>query len=335
MGGKEQVLITGAGGFLGSRTVEILVDRGFEVRALDRKTSRTDHISPPGVEICCGDVTEVESLRPAFKGVDYVIHLAADTSGTEEGGRRVTIQGTKNILDLCASHSIKKLIYISSCSVYGVADYEPGKIVDENALLERFPERRGPYSWAKFEAEKLVTDFMLREKVPVVCLRPGTIYGFGGEYYSSMVGFSLRRKIFAVIGNGEFVLPLVYIDDLVEAILLAISSEKSDGQVYNVVDPHRIDKKQYANSLIRKLYPDAWIFYFPYGLLSATVMLQEKLFSLLKRQPILTNYRLISSQKPIFYDSSKIMNDLGWKSLVSFDEAVERIVAAHGQSNKP
>lgn len=327
MPARGRVLVTGASGFLGRRIVEMLVERGRPVRALVRKTSRIDPLRLPGVEIFIGDVTDAESLQLAFAGIDYVVHAAADTSGTEAGARQVTIQGTRNILDLCASHPVEMLVYISSCAVYGVADYAPGQVVDENAGLERFPERRGAYSWGKLEAEKLVTEFMKHGKSSAICLRPGTIYGCGGENYTPLIGFSLGSQVFAVIGDGRFVLPLVYVDNLVEAILAALAQEKSRGQVYTVVDPQPIDKKRYMDGCIRKLYPRAWCFYLPYGLLSAAVALQEKVCGVLKRQPVLTRYRLTSSQKPILYDASKIMNDLGWRPSVSFDEAVARIVA--------
>jgi nucleoside-diphosphate-sugar epimerase len=321
------VLVTGASGFLGRRTVEILVKRGFSVRALVRKTSRIDHLRLNNVAVVYGDVTDSESLRSAFEGVDYVIHAAADTSGSLEGGRLTTIQGTRNVLDLCDLHQVKKLIYISTCSVYGIAEYADQQLVDEGAALEPFPEQRGAYSWAKLEAEKLVARFMTDGKTPVVCLRPGTIYGPGGENYTPMIGFSLRDKIFTVIGSGEFVMPLVYVDNLVEAILVAMTQEQSAGEVYTVVDPQRIDKKRYMESFIRKLHPSALVFYLPYSLLAAAVALQEKVFGILKHKPILTSYRLVSSQKPVFYDASKIMKQLGWRPAVCFEEAVARIIA--------
>lgn len=322
----KRVLVTGASGFLGQRIVAMLVERGFSVRALVRKTSKTNHLCLPGVELYYGDVTNAESMVPAFEGVGYVIHAAAGTGGAPEIARRVTVEGTRNILDLCVSHSIKKLVYISSCSVYGVADYETGQVVDEDASLERFPERRGVYSLAKLEAENLVTGCMAQGKIAAVCLRPGTIYGCGGENFTPMVGFSIGNKLFVVIGDGSFVMPLVYIDNLVEAIIVAMTGDNSIGQVYNVVDLQKVDKKSYMECLIHKLYPQAIFLYFPRSLFSAIVAVQELVFRVLRRPPILTTYRLTSSQKPIFYNASKIMNDLGWRSSVSFEEAVDRII---------
>jgi nucleoside-diphosphate-sugar epimerase len=106
-----------------------------------------------------------------------------------------------------------------------------------------------------------------------------------------------------------------------------MTQEQSAGEVYTVVDPQRIDKKRYMESFIRKLHPSALVFYLPYSLLAAAVALQEKVFGILKHKPILTSYRLVSSQKPVFYDASKIMKQLGWRPAVCFEEAVARIIA--------
>lgn len=318
--------MTGASGFLGSRTVEVLSEQGCSVHALVRKTSRIDNLHLPNVTIFHGDVSESESLKSAFKGAEYVIHAAADTRGTEEGGRLGTIQGTRNILECCASSKVKKLVYISSCSVYGVTAYKDGQLVDENMAVEHVPEQRGAYSWAKLEAEKLVAHFMEQEEIPVVCLRPGTIYGPGGAVYSPMVGFSLGSRVFAVIGNGESILPLVYIDSLVAAIILSLTNENSNGQIYNVVDLDRVNKKCYMDKLIRRLYPRSKSFYLPYSLLYFLVMIQERLLTALKREPVLTCYRLNASQKPIVYDATKIVKDLNWQPVVSFDEAVANLI---------
>ena len=323
---KRDVLVTGASGFLGRRIVEVLVERRIPVRALVRKTSRVNHLRLPGVTLFYGDITDADSLSPAFKEVDSVVHAAAGNRGTDGEILRATVEGTRNILDLCSFNSIGKLVYISSCSVYGVADYAAGQVIDENASLERFPERRGVYSLAKFEAEGLVAAFMALKKVPTVCLRPGTIYGPGGENFTPMVGFSIANKVFAVIGSGGMILPLVYIDNLVQAILVAMADEKSSGQVYNVVDLQKVDKKQYMDAFIQKLYPRSQSFYVPLDLLAGIVAVQEKILGLFSIKPILTSYRLASSQNSVIYDASKISKHLGWQSLVTFEEAVKSLI---------
>jgi nucleoside-diphosphate-sugar epimerase len=323
----RKVLVTGASGFLGRRIVAVLSARGAQVHALVREASRIDRLLLPNVTLFRGDVAVADSLHPAFAGVEYVVHAAADTSGSAEAGRSSTVRGTATVLELCERHKVGKLVHISSCSVYGISDYPPWQVVTEESSLERFPERRGAYSHAKLEAERLVARAMERGTVPAVCLRPGTIYGPGGEPFTPMMGFSLGRTFFAVIGDGSFVLPLVYVDNLVEAILAAMLSPASTGKFYNVVDPAKVTKRDYMEAVVRRLYPAARTLYLPLGLLKTAVSLQAGLFRALKKAPVLTTYRLMSSQKPVIYDASRIARELGWKPAVSLQAASAAIIA--------
>jgi nucleoside-diphosphate-sugar epimerase len=321
-----RVLVTGATGFLGRRLVESLAHRGYPVRSLARKLSNIKPLEKVSTEIYYGDVADMESLHAAAQGVDVIVHAAADTAGNEDDGRISTLLGTQNIIDLGREKAIKKIIYISSCSVYGVADYKKGQLVDETASLERYPEKRGSYSNAKYKAEQLVLDAMKNDKLPAVCLRPGTIFGPGGEIYTPMMGFAMGSKVFATIGPGDFELPLIYIDNLVDAIIRTIEKEESIGQIFNVVEPAGLSKKEYIELLMKRLYPDARYFYIPYWFLYSAVWGQEILTWLLRRKPFLTRYRLTSSQRKIRYDSGKIQDILDWKPPYSMEEATERIV---------
>lgn len=320
------VLVTGAPGFLGRRLVEELACKGYNVRALARKLSNIEPLSSLNLEIFFGDVGSEDSLRAAFEGIEYVIHAAADTGGSEEEGKLSTIRGTRNILALCEQFRVKKLVYISSCSVYGVGDYSDGQIVSEESSLERFPEKRGYYSHAKLEAEQLVTSAMERNAFPIVCLRPGTIYGPGGDIYTPMMGFSIGNKFFAVIGDGRFVLPLVYLDNLVDSIVAAMNNHESTNKIYNVVDPVKVTKKDYISGLVKKLYPDSCAIYIPFTVIKMMVFFQEKLFQAIGRRPFLTRYRLIASQRPILYDVSKIIDELAWAPPVSVEEAFDNLI---------
>jgi nucleoside-diphosphate-sugar epimerase/predicted dehydrogenase len=320
-----RVLVTGGTGFLGKALVRRLVADGYRVRVLARKLAQVDAVHDLGAEVCWGDVADVESFDQAMSGCDRVVHLAAGTSGSERDSQTATLQGTRNLLELCGRHSPKRLVYISSCSVYGVADYPAGALVTEASTLERFPERRGSYSASKQEAETYVSDFVKAGGVPTVILRPGTIYGPGGELYTPLIGFSIGST-YIVIGTGATVLPFVYVDNLVDAVVLSLEKDEAVGEVFNVVDPERLDKRTYMNQVIRRANAGARVVYFPYSLLYGITWMQERAFALMKRRPVLSCYRLTSSQKSLLYDSSRLAGRLGWKAKVSLVEAMDRLV---------
>ncbi|HUL00075.1 MAG TPA: NAD-dependent epimerase/dehydratase family protein, partial [Nitrospirota bacterium] len=329
---SEKVLVTGGTGFLGNALIRRLINEGYPVRVLARKLSKIEHLKALGVEIFFGDVADLESLTAAFQGIDLVLHAAADTAGSSKAGELSTIQGTRNVIDFCRQFKVKKLIYISSCSVYGVADYKQGHVVTEESALERFPERRGHYSLAKLKAEQLVTEAIKEKRLPIVCLRPGTYFGPGGDIFTPMMGFAVSHKLFIIIGKGDFSLPLVSIDNLVDAIIMVMQKSEGIGKVYNVVDSNPPTKKQYVESFLKKLYPNAKYIYLPYFMFYGIVYLQEIMINMLKRSPFLTRYRLVSSQKKISYDSSRIRNELKWTPPATMQDAYEKVI--HYERNK-
>jgi nucleoside-diphosphate-sugar epimerase len=324
--GKKRVLVTGASGFLGRRLTELCIEDGYDVRALVRKLSGAERLKELGAEVFFGDVADLTSVEAAFEAVDLVVHAAADTAGDEREGPISTVQGTKNVLRMCRKFDIKRLVYISSCNVYEIATAGKGASIREDSMIERFPERRGAYTEAKLEAERLVLEAIESEEVQAVCLRPGTIFGPEGEVFTPMMGFAAGAKVFLIIGSGRFVLPFVYIDNLIHAILAALTNPNASGRTYNVVDPYRVTKKDYVEKILKKLYPKAKYVYMPYPFMHSVVLMQELLCRILKRKPFLTRYRLISSQKSILYSSERIEKELEWRPVVALDDAVSEII---------
>lgn len=331
MPNNQTILITGASGFVGKRLVSQMVQRGYNVRAFIRKSPPPQELTVPGVTLCYGDITDASSLAAAFVGVDAVIHAAAGNKGTDAEIRRATVEGTRHILELCAANPGVKLVHLSSCNVYEIASHRHGGCIDEQSALEPHPEQRGIYTLAKMEAEQLVTAAMATSANPIVCLRPGTVYGPGGNPYTPMIGLSWHNRLFMVFGDGAMILPLIHIDNLIEAIVFALAAAATNGAIYNVVDSQQVTKRQYMEALMAKLYPGALNLYIPMPLLTMAVALGEGVCSLLRIAPPLTKYRLLSSQNPVIYATSRIQTDLGWHSTVNFEQAVDDLVAYHQQ----
>jgi nucleoside-diphosphate-sugar epimerase len=323
------VLVTGATGFLGGRLVEVLNRQGYRIKALVRKSSKTAHLQALGVELCIGDLQDRASIEMAMRGAQVVVHAAADTRGEAQVGFDATVQGTSNVIKSAHTTGIDQLIYISSCSVYGIAACRRGQVIDETGPLEPSPEQRGNYSNSKFAAEEIVRAAMKSDTPSITCLRPGTIWGPGGENFTPMMGLSLGSRLIVIIGSLGFVLPLVYLDNLVDAIILCIGHPAARGSIFNIVDKQKIDKKIYAREVLKPLMRGALFVRLPYWALYFAVACQEALCRAVERPPVLTRYRLISSQRSVVYGTDKIRHRLGWTPAVGFEQAVQATLG-HG-----
>jgi nucleoside-diphosphate-sugar epimerase len=326
---RTKVLVAGATGFLGGRLAARLVDEGYRVRAFARRRSNTDALKKLDVEIALGDLGDESSVAAAVSGVDIVVHAAAGTSGTAQDSYTATIQGTRNILEACKLDRVKKLVYISSCNVYEVAGYAENQLVTEEAQLERFPSRRGNYTAAKLQAEGLVTEAMKDDHCRIVVLRPGTLYGPGAEVYTKMMGISFGARFFLVFGDGDSALPLVHVDNAVDAVVECMRRSAADNQVFNVVDQDLVTKRMYMKQVVAPLYPQATMIFCPMSLLIAATWLQERVLGLLGKTPYLTVYRLVSSQKRVRYSTSKIEATICWRSRIRFEEGAEQQITEH------
>jgi 2-alkyl-3-oxoalkanoate reductase len=332
---QAKVLVTGATGFLGERLVKRLVNEGYGVRALARKTSNIEVLNRYGVETVWGDLGDKSSVVGAAKGIEILVHAAAGTSGTARDSEIATIDGTRNVLEACRINCVKKLIYISSCSVYEVAGYAENQVVTEEAQIERFSQRRGRYSAAKLQAEALVTEVLNRDGYSTVVLRPGTFYGPGAEVYTPMIGISLARRVFVIFGDGGGGLPLVYVDNVVDSIIQCITNNTADNQVFNVVDRDPVTKKMYIEQIVKPIYPKAMVIYCPMSLLLLVAWIQEKLFAIIRKQPVHSLYRLRSSQNCVRYSTGKIKNMIGWQSHITFEQGAEQVRMWHKRPAVP
>jgi len=328
-----KVLVTGATGFLGGRLAKRLVVDGHEVRALVRRSSATSALDALNVELALGDLCDASSVSAAVDGVDIVVHAGAGTRGTAEDSE-ATIEGTRNILEGCRKHRVGKLIHVSTCNVYETAGLADGAVVTEESQLERFPQRRGDYTAAKLRAEALVTKAMAEGGLPTVVLRPGTMYGPGGELFTRMMGASFARRVFVVFGYGNCALPLVHVDNAVDAIVGCISSSAANRGVFNVVDLDRVSKRMYMEHVVKRLYQNVLVVYFPLWLLFFLTWLLERLAAILGKEPPLTVYRLASSQRCIRYSAAKIQSTVAWRPRIRFEQGARQLIESHGRSHE-
>jgi predicted dehydrogenase/nucleoside-diphosphate-sugar epimerase len=313
------VLVTGASGALGGEVVKRLRAEGRRVRVLVR---RPPEVVPDGVEVALGDLGDPSAVDRAVRGAKTVIHAGAAMKGGWVEHETGTVRGTQHVLDACLKHRVQKLVHVSSMSVIDWAGSANDAPVDENTPFEPRAEERGSYTRAKLEAEKLVTAFARRHGFATVILRPGQIFGGKIPLLTPAVARKAGKR-WLVLGGGDVRLPLVYMDDVVDAILLAADGPLRNGEVIQLVDDYTPTQDEL---LAQVLGPRAKTLHLPRPILFGLGKFSEFPLGLLKRQSPVAAYRLKSALARRTFQSVNA-ELLGWKPRVGAREGIRRVTS--------
>ncbi len=220
-------LVTGSNGFIGSFLVERLIKQGHTVRCMVRKTSNLKWLKGLDVEYVYGELSDPASLELAVKEVDWVFHLAGVTKARDEAGYiKANTTGTRNLLNACRDHaSIKKFVFVSSQAAGGPAVKGKARTeFDEPAPVSA-------YGRSKLLAEEAVLEY--KDEFPVTIIRPPSVYGPRDVDVYQMFQ-QVNRGLLPVLGFGNGRASMVYIDDLLEGMLLAAQNPKADGKIFYI-----------------------------------------------------------------------------------------------------
>lgn len=307
-------LVTGAAGFLGSKLVRALRARGHSVRVLLRKPNAA-FASDSGMQTVIGDLGDPRSVDHAVNGAAVVYHVGAAMKGSVRDFEAGTLWGTRNIIDACARHGSKRLVYVSSMSVFDHAGRDPAQTMTESSAYEPHPDWRGAYTRTKLIAERAVLDAIRDSALPAVILRPGQIFGPGAEKVTPNAVISLAGRWVAV-GPGDMSLPLVFVRDVIDALLLAGENPQAIGKVFNIVDTTQVTQQEYLDRAKEKLGDELKVVRVPTGLFMCLGWGVELLGKLLKRDVPLTRYRVRSLRPLANFNVSAARDVLGWKPRV-------------------
>lgn len=310
------VLVTGASGAFGRAILDRVLERGLTVRAMVRRIP--DH-PIEGVEYAVGNLGDPEFVDGAVKGANTVIHCGAVVKGTEEDHQAGTIRGTQNVVDSALAHNVSQVVYISSMSVIDNLGLD-GKVVDEAVGTEPRSAERGAYTRAKLEAEGIVTNAVESKSLPAVVLRPGAIIG-GGVALAGLGGaMGGGASRFLVLGDGEVNVPLVYIDDAVDAVMAAMDRKLVDGQIIQICD----NEAWTQNRVLSTLDPTKKLVHVPRPVVFALGRATEPLFAKMGKSSPLAEYRLRSALSKMRFESERAHDLLGWTPAVGVREGIAR-----------
>jgi len=239
-----KILVTGGAGFIGSHLVDALASMSdTEIVVLDNLTHGSvenvrQHLDAAGFELVRGDVRDGDLVRRLIADVDYVFHLAAlievQTSLKEpQLTDEINVQGTLNILEAARDADVKRIVYASSCAVYGEPKFLPVSEEHPTAPLS-------PYGASKLAAEAYCTAYHHTYGLKTVALRYFNVYGprqFRGPYSGVITIFlerALQGKPLIIYGDGKQTRDFVYVKDVVDACILAASRQSAIGHAINV-----------------------------------------------------------------------------------------------------
>jgi 2-alkyl-3-oxoalkanoate reductase len=313
-----RILVTGANGFLGRALVKRLRQTGEPLRLLVRRPQQEP--PPDDLHLVYGDLGNPAVADRAVQGMDIVFHVGAAMKGGPFEFQSGTIWGTRNIVDACARHGVRKLVYVSSMSVLDHAGHVAGAPVSETSPYEPYPQQRGLYTQTKLEAERCVLQACADNRIAAVILRPGQIYGPGAEHVPPGGAINLGGR-WLVVGAGEHYVPLVYVENVVDALLAAAEADVPDGAIFQLVDPLGIRQKDYVEWVRRSGRP-LRVSYVPAWVLKNAGFGVELLGKLLKRSVPLTPYR-VKSITPLWpCDCTAAYTILGWKPRYSVEQGM-------------
>ncbi len=242
-----KVLVTGAAGFLGGHLVDMLVERGDEVRAMVLPKEDARRLRQlPRVEVVKGDMTDPASLKSAVQGVQRVYHVAAKTGpwGPEDAYWAVNVRGMAELIHAAMDAGVERIVHTSSITVYG---HHLHGIITEDAPLHA---EDNPYSRTKIAGEKLIADLVRDEGAPVVIVRPGWIYGpRDTASFGRFVALVESGKGFFV-GSGKNIVPVVYVRDVAQGLIKAgDAGDHAPGHAYTIANDHRVSQADYLNTI--------------------------------------------------------------------------------------
>jgi len=315
-----KILVTGGTGFTGKALVRRLIDLGHDVVALDYKEGlRTQELRDWGAEVILGSVTDKDVVRRALRGVELVHHVAAafrEMNVPDTYYYDVNVNGTRNVLEAAVAEGARKVICCSTCGVHGNIDHPPG---GEDAPIQPADY----YQRTKYEAEPVVRQFFERG-LKTVILRPAAIYGPGDPERFFLIFKRVAKGTFPMFGSGRTYYHPLYIDNLIDAFVLAMEEGKGEGEAYLIADEQYLEIEDLVRRVGKALNVDVKVPHFPVWPVVAAGHIVEKACRPFGITPPLFPRRVDWYRQNRAFKIDKAKRDLGYDPKVGIDEGLRR-----------
>lgn len=303
-----RILITGGTGFLGKLLAKEAVKRGAEVAVFSRNPD--EELARLGIKEVTGDIMGREQLKKAFAGYDVVYHLAAELDESSPDLWNMNVEGTRNVISACRAARIKRLIFTSSIGVLGESS-EP--LTEEPSYA---PETA--YEKTKAAAEQLV----MSSGVPYTIARITIVYG-PNRFWSKI--FEAAKKEYPIIGSGNNYWHLVYVEDVVNALILMLRPAAKN-QIYNIADAEAHTYNEVYYTISRVLEIPAPEKHIPVWLAKFGALLYEIKCKIQGKKPSVTMMRSSISRltRNRIVSIEKAKRELGYSPKYTLEEGMRK-----------
>ena len=322
----DLLLVTGATGLVGSHVAQRARELGIPTRALVRESSDKQLLSQWDVDLVYGDLTDHDSHVRAAEGVTVLVHCAAKVGdwGPVNEYRRVNVQGTESLLKAVESNGcLKRVVHISSLGSYETRDHHG---TDETTPISL--TGIDGYTLTKAESDQLVRQHIEQNKLPATILRPGFIYGPRDRTVLPRILERLHVGGFKFLGDGQSLLNNTYVGNLTDAVFLALASDDTIGEVFNVTDGALVTKKQFISTIASLAGYDVPDKHVPLGVARMLAKLMESTWRLLGKQtaPLLNSARIKFLGLNLDFSIEKAKRQLGYEPKVDFETGMQLAV---------
>lgn len=328
MSNKQIAVVTGGTGFVGSHLVDLLLDKGYEVRCITRKSSDLKWLKDKDVKIFDCGLYNKEALKGVIREADYVYHVAGVVkSKTREGYFRGNVDTTRTLIEatLESNPNLKRFLVVSSQTVTGPS--LDGKPVNEETECRPITT----YGKSKLEEEKLVLSF--KDKLPITICRAPAVYGERDtEIFIYFKTFS--KGLTTTIGFNEKKLSLIHVLDLVNGFYLAATNEKSKGQIYFISSEEFYTWPQINNITSRIIGKNPVVIKVPHFLVY-TIAAVAQFIAMFSSKPATLNIEKAKdiTQQYWICDTSKAVRELGYNQNISIEEGIKRTIEWYKKMN--
>lgn len=332
---SDRILITGANGYVGARVCGVLLEYGFyKLRCFVKPRHNLGRLflgtqpAQNDIQYYEGNLLSLEDCRRAVDGVAVIYHLAAGVGKSFPGCFLNSAVTTRNLLEAArTSGALKRFVNVSSIAVYSNEKMKRRELLDESCEVDtRIVERHEPYTYGKAKQDEILLEYAHRYKLPYVIVRPSVVFGPGKAKISDRIGTD-TFGLFLHLGLGNRI-PLTYVDNCAEAIVLAGLKKGIDGEVFNITDDDLPTSRKFLRLYKRRVRKFLSI-PVPYPIWYMFNWVWERYSSTSKGQlpPVFNRRACAVYWKGNTYSNRKAKELLGWKPRIGMDEALERFFA--------